>query len=208
MSLQINKNPILFRSVDSEFKRSNSYSDIINSLVDKSKRLLIPTNSFMNFYFTSSLPKYELKRFEFKENSLSDFNNVNFSIKDRFELLVNPIRVFIKDNSMYIGHLPDNYEVTTEIFIFLSIYLNRLSNMIESIKTNEYFSWDKNKMYKPVVGIDLLSRSSRLTIDNNLVKFLPPNVITKGIYESKDISKFIFICGSDSLIQYLNEETN
>ena len=73
MSLQINKNPILFGSVDSEFKRSNSYSDIINSLVDKSTRLIIPTNSFMNFYTTNNLPRYELRKFEFKENSLSDF---------------------------------------------------------------------------------------------------------------------------------------
>lgn len=208
MSLQNNKNPILFGSVDSEFKRSNSYSDIINSLVDKSTRLIIPTNSFMNFYTTNTLPRYELRKFEFTENKLSNFNNINFSIKDRFELLNNPVRVFIKDNSIYIGHLPDNSEVYTEIFIFLSIYLNRLSNMIETIQSNEYLSWDSNRRYKPIVKVNLPDKVAELSIDNNLLRFIPQEIIDKGVSESKSIRKFMFICGSDSLIQYLNEETN
>ena len=205
MSSQINNFPGI---VEDKFNRSESYSDIINSLVDKSTRLIIPTNSFMNFYTTNNFPRYELRKFEFTKNELSNFNNINFSIKDRFELLNNPVRVFIKDNSIYIGHLPDNSEVCTEIFIFLSVYLNRLSSMIEAIQSNEYLSWDNNRRYKPIVKVNLPDKVAELSIDNNLLRFIPQEIIDKGVSESKSIRKFMFICGSDSLIQYLNEETN
>ena len=71
MSSQINNFPGI---VEDKFNRSESYSDIINSLVDKSTRLIIPTNSFMNFYTTNNFPRYELRKFEFTKNELSNFN--------------------------------------------------------------------------------------------------------------------------------------
>lgn len=159
-------------------------SDIVLKLAEDkriTRRLLVPGIKFINLYKTERLPKYELRKIEFNFSDDLDqcISGLNFSINDEFGLLLNPIRVFIEKNCIYIGHLPSGLEL--EVSEFLVSYLKGIEEVIhiildKRVEKYNYFSWDKLRKFKiPMMDKELDFCNKNLTLKKNDVynKFYP-----------------------------------
>lgn len=201
----------LFKSYENSNVLNEDEESELSKAKNNTKRLLVPNFKFMNLYKTVGLPKYELRTIEVRySDELKYIEGLNFSIDDGSDILLEPIRIFLEKDKIYIGHLPLGLE--KEVSEFIISYLDGIEKFIDLILNKipkyNYFSWDKSNEFRvPIMDRELDFCKKELILKKNWVcnKFYP-KFKDKPEEESISFYRLFKYVSVINFIKYLKEE--